>query len=478
MQIKLSFPSKTFTKLQEKEKVKQTEVKDVEQTVPANAHDTNGKDVIANLIKEFENNTISTVEFKKLLSENGATNIEESGTTDSFGNWSVTITFNFNNIDYTVTSTGKGQSTSERKESCAGQKTMDEYWAWRLQHRTYSDITPFTSLTAIEDSQNDASTTEGAITGEYYEFSETVLEANNIIDPPLSSYGSLEELKEYGLSDEEIAQYFEEKSYRVTKNGIKSPAQKGYFIKDNININGENITTIKDLMVALNKIEYFNQHIIKLVKYYSHGDSVLEKQLTINAQMFFNSWNGAIEQFSVDLGQYLTTVVEDLGSHNGDYSNYKFISPNDFINEFKKGNMSFEEAINILTKAGATVSTQINNQWNGMIGTEITYIDLIHFEYNGVQYSVMRNNEATEVVEAENIAENIKTLAEQFVNGKLTIKEITEKLEQLGVENIQSTQFSKFKETGEMGDYIRQVAFTLNGHNYKITSYIPEIKNR
>lgn len=307
MQITYQFSGQRFTKLQEKIDLK--EVQEAEKTSTASTSETNTEETIANSITEFENNTISASEFKKILSENGAINIEESGTTDSFGNWSITITFKYNNKDYTVTSTGQGQSAAERKESCAGQKTMDEYWAWRLQHRTHADIPAFTSLTAIEDSSNDNSTSEVVSTGEYYEIPNDLLEANNTIDPPLSTYASLDTLKEYGFSDDEIAQYFEEKSYRVTKNGVKSPVQKGYFIKDGININDVNITTIKDLMVALNKTEYFNQHIAKLVKYYAHGDNVLEKQLTMSAEIFFNNWNGAIEQFSVELGEYLKTLI-------------------------------------------------------------------------------------------------------------------------------------------------------------------------
>lgn len=269
---------------------------------------------------------------------------------------------------------------------------------------------------------------------------------------------------EIGFSDDEIEEFFDYKTITID-NGDNSSIGRCYVLKDDININGKDVKSVKDLVVALDKQDYFNNKIEELAEKYSNGNEKLKAELIQRANNFFENYNDRLDFFEIDLMRDLKDYTANWDEYKGDYSEYKLTDYNDFEKRFESGKMSFEDAINILTSAGAKI-TYSTDEKDKTYGTSRS--EKIIYEIDGQEYSVFRVVKPEVINNSTNVNDETKNIAENFANGSLSIDDAIKKLKELGVENIMHYESCNIGINGIRN--FRCVCFDLNGTFYRIES--------
>ena len=141
-------------------------------------------------------------------------------------------------------------------------------------------------------------------------------------------------------------------------------------------------------------------------------------------------------------------------------------TPEDFADKFLKGNISFEEALNILNKQGAKITMQYNDKAD----YRTSRFEKITYELDGKTYSVSRTVKPELLTDNSNVSNDIKSIATDFKLENLTINEAIEKLKALGAENFMKYDKSSYNYNTGNATNFRSLYFDLNGIFYQITS--------
>lgn len=296
------------------------------------------------------------------------------------------------------------------------------------------------------------------------------IHANDTTDNEYAKRIDMATLEEIGFTDAEIQKYFDYKMVETKKGNFINFARV-YVLKEGININGQDITSVKDLVIALEKTEYFTQLINSNVEKYANGNEKLKAELLKLGNEFFENYNNRLSLFSSDLDKEFQSYVENWNEWKDGYSDYQYKDYENFAQEFESGQMPFADAIRILKEAGAEITMSYDSK-------DVTYgnnrFEKIVYKLNGQEYSVFRIvNPEIITNETQGISDDLKSFAKDFSDGKYRgkLNEAITILENLGAENIMKESTAHHTSKGTKST--TTVSFDYNGKFYQV-KYVSE----